>query len=61
MEYSTTKYIFLSVLPWKIRFVQVSSLTWNLKMRLFVRFTVKNQLCASAKSDFKLNQCDKPS
>ena len=65
MQYSTTKHVFLNVLQWKIRFVQVSTLTWNCtnavfqrKTRCFVCFTVKNQLCASADSIFKSHTCD---
>ena len=65
MQYSTTKHVISSVLQWKIRFMQVSTLTWNfrnavfrLKTRLFVRFTVKNWLCVSANADFKLHERD---
>ena len=65
MQYSTTKHLFLSVLPWKTRSVQVSTMTWNWtnavfhhKIRLFVRSAVENQLRTSANSDLKLHTCE---
>ena len=68
MQYFTTKHVFLSVLLWKTRFVQVSTLIWNCtnavlqrKIRLFVRFTRKIKFCASANADFKFRKCNNPS
>ena len=65
MQYSTTKHLFYSVLPWKNRSVQVSTMTWNCtnavfhyQIRLFVRFAVKNQLRTSANSDLNLHICE---
>ena len=67
MQYSDTKHAFLSASKRKIRFVQVSTMIWNCtnavlhrKIRLFVRCTVENQLCASANADFKLRKCNNP-
>ena len=65
MQYSTTKHLFYSVLPWKNRSVQVSTMTWNCtnavfhhQIRLFVRFAVENQLRTSANSDLNLHICE---
>ena len=52
---------------WKIRFVQVSTLTWKCtnvvfhsKKRLLVLFTLEKQFCASVNTDFKFHKCHNP-
>ena len=58
----------LDVFQWEIRFVYVSTLAWNntnavfrSKTRLFVRFTMENQLCLTVNSHFHLHKYDNPS